>query len=202
MAAEAAGVVGAEGVRGAAPVVLGARLLAGCAVGEHWGQRERVGDAVTKLTAGGHLACLAPKAPPGNEPAGGGGSQKSHPGCRGVVESLGPVVWFQADLTDGKRSNSRGYFWETAGWGRGSAPPGTCHGSSTAGPVAGRVARPTLSCPLSIPAHPTLQASLLFPWQAQQAGLYSPSGTGLTGGAARAAAWQEQLLQHRLLGMG
>lgn len=38
VAAEAGGVVGAEGVRGAAPVVPGARLLAARAVGEHWGQ--------------------------------------------------------------------------------------------------------------------------------------------------------------------
>lgn len=38
MAAEPGGVVGAESVRGAAPVVLGARLPAARAVGEHWGQ--------------------------------------------------------------------------------------------------------------------------------------------------------------------
>lgn len=65
MAAEAGGVVGAEGVRGAAPVVPGARLLAGCAVGEHWGQRERVGDTVTKppLLAVGTLPRSDPQKP-------------------------------------------------------------------------------------------------------------------------------------------
>lgn len=48
MAAEAGGVVGAEGVRGALPVVLGTRLPAGCAVGEHWGQGGKLGDTGTK----------------------------------------------------------------------------------------------------------------------------------------------------------
>lgn len=54
------------------------------------------------------------------------------------------------------------------------------------------------TCPLSFPPQYKLQTSLLSPWHTQQAGL-----CGSLGGAARAAALQEQLpLLHQPLGRG
>lgn len=78
MAAEAGGVVGAEGVRGAAPVVPGARLLAARAVGEHWGQAGGgvwgCGDGATPKAP-----CLAHAAPATSSPWAPGLGSRSAP---------------------------------------------------------------------------------------------------------------------------